>query len=230
MAEWRRNPDAPLLHPWDRARIAAPISSSSTLPAPHIFNPPTTSVPNTSSPQPAKSTESLVTKRYAREATTDQRQAASAGKLVEVDLGPQARLENIRRTEAALKRMMGGDTVAVEEESGKGKKRDHGQRGVKRRNSRDEERDRKVEEFMKQAPVYHFELEKSAPESDQPTDEVMAEQFQREFLETLENQRIRKPPVPTGAKGAEERAKGPKLGGSRSARAMMKAKEEEAKR
>jgi hypothetical protein len=51
-------------------------------------------------------------KRSFLEATAEERQAASAGRLVEVDLGPEARMENIRRTEEALNRLRAGSAAA----------------------------------------------------------------------------------------------------------------------
>lgn len=168
----------------------------------------------------------------AKDATAEERQAASIGKLVEVDLGPEATLENIRRTEAAIKRMMGIETGPDNDEAqNKGRKRGRRGQPLKRRNSADQERDKKIEAFMKDAPLFHFDVERPAPEPEQPTDDVLAEQFQREFLESQENMRIqKKPQEKAGAKGVEDRAKGPKLGGSRSARAQMREKEEKEKK
>ena len=67
---------------------------------------------------------------------------------------------------------------------------------------------------------------------DQAADDRIAEQFRREFLDALNTRSNRKKPpaVPPG-KGAEvEKAKGPKLGGSRNARAAMRAQEEASKK
>jgi hypothetical protein len=61
----------------------------------------------------------------------------------------------------------------------------------------------------------------------------VAARFEKEFLEAQEsNARVaRNPKIPPGGKGAvDDRAKGPKLGGSRSARAQMRAKEEAEKK
>jgi hypothetical protein len=52
------------------------------------------------------------------------------------------------------------------------------------------------------------------------TDEAFYEQFRREY-ENQESSKQRKPPPPPTAKGVKEPPKGPKLGGSRSARAAM---------
>lgn len=81
-----------------------------------------------------------------------QRQPAALGKLHEIDLGPDATLTNIARTEAAKRRLEGG-TSEVEEQSGKvrlgrdGKPR----RNRRRRNSDDIKRDKLVEEVMKES-------------------------------------------------------------------------------
>jgi hypothetical protein len=62
---------------------------------------------------------------------------------------------------------------------------------------------------------------------DQAADDRIAEDFRREFMDAV-SQRQRKMPAPLPARGAggkkteEELMKGPKLGGSRSARAAMR--------
>lgn len=57
-------------------------------------------------------------------------------------------------------------------------------------------------------------------------DEALVEQFRQEFLESIESRQQRKPIAP--AHGVKEAPKGPKLGGSRSARAAMQAQREQA--
>jgi hypothetical protein len=94
--------------------------------------------------------------RNVRDATADERQAASMGKLVEVDLGPEKRLENIRRTEEAVRKMILEKAgLNAEEEMSTSKKGGRGPRGIKRRNSADLARDRKVDELMRAAPGKH---------------------------------------------------------------------------
>ena len=79
------------------------------------------------------------------------RQAAGLGKLHEVDLGEEARQRNISLTEAAKRRLEGGEPM--EEIVGKvrlgrdGKPR----RGRKRRGSEDIKRDKLVEEVLKES-------------------------------------------------------------------------------
>ena len=57
-------------------------------------------------------------------------------------------------------------------------------------------------------------------------EEALVEQFRQEFLDSIESRQQRKPAVP--AHGVKEAPKGPKLGGSRSARAAMQAQREQA--
>lgn len=57
-------------------------------------------------------------------------------------------------------------------------------------------------------------------------EEALVEQFRQEFLDSIETRQQRKPAVP--AHGVKEAPKGPKLGGSRSARAAMQAQREQA--
>lgn len=70
-------------------------------------------------------------------------------------------------------------------------------------------------------------METSAqPGTDEAADERIAEEFRREFMDAMaerRNQR-RKAPAPPARPGAkqEEVLKGPKLGGSRNARAAMR--------
>lgn len=79
------------------------------------------------------------------------RQPAALGRLHEFDLGPDSTLRNIARTEAAKRRLEGGDTE-LEEERGKVPLRRNGKpwRGRKRRNSDDIKRDKLVEEVMRE--------------------------------------------------------------------------------
>jgi hypothetical protein len=73
------------------------------------------------------------------------------GKLHEVDLGPEARAANIKRTETAIRRMEG---KAVEDDGPKddarpGKRRRR--RWHERRNSEDERRDKLVDAVLAEA-------------------------------------------------------------------------------
>jgi len=76
------------------------------------------------------------------------------GKLQEIDLGLDAKLRNIERTEAATRRLEGGEIVEGEETRNRGKIRlgrdGKPWRGRKRRNSEDIKRDKLVEEVLKE--------------------------------------------------------------------------------
>lgn len=79
--------------------------------------------------------------------------------------------------------------------------------------------------------VDYFDEDKPAPKplnADQDADDALAEQFRREFLDSIDSRNQRKPAPPPGPKGAKDQPKGPKLGGSRSARAAMRLQEEQA--
>ena len=80
------------------------------------------------------------------------RQPAALGKLLEIDLGPDATLNNIARTEAAKRRLEGGE-VEPEEGAQKPRLRKDGKpwRGRRRRNSQDLKRDKLVEEVLRES-------------------------------------------------------------------------------
>lgn len=88
---------------------------------------------------------------------------------------------------------------------------------------------------MKAVEVYEKPEEATGGTGDdEDADERMAEAFRRDFMNQVEKQNSRKPQPPPsgpsrGAKGEQE-AKGPKLGGSRSARAAMRAQQEASKK
>lgn len=152
MREWRKNPEGPMPNPWDLIRTRDSARDSSTHASAHrslsSLNPPSLGLH-----APFEPSNTVSSTRMAKDATAEERQAASIGKLVEVDLGPEATLENIRRTEAAIKRMMGIETGPDNDEAqNKGRKRGRRGQPLKRRNSADQERDKKIEAFMKDAP------------------------------------------------------------------------------
>ncbi|KAF2008449.1 hypothetical protein BU24DRAFT_429304 [Aaosphaeria arxii CBS 175.79] len=165
--------------------------------------------------------------------TTDPRLAAGHGKLMEIDLGPEATAKNIERTEQARRRLEGHVEPDAEEPQGKvrlGKDGKPRKRWQKRRNSEDIRRDAMVEAVLRESKLEYFEEAKPAPKPTDPNrdaDDAIAEQFRLDFLESIENRHRRAAPPPN-AKGAKEHPKGPKLGGSRSARAAMRAQEEQA--
>lgn len=83
------------------------------------------------------------------------REPAAQGKLHEIDLGQEARLQNIARTEAATRRLAGDRSPSPDEEASSEKKRlgKDGKpwRGRRRRNSEDIKRDRLVEEVLRES-------------------------------------------------------------------------------
>ncbi|KAF2477709.1 uncharacterized protein BDR25DRAFT_299534 [Lindgomyces ingoldianus] len=160
----------------------------------------------------------------------DARLAAGMGKLQEVDLGPDAVTTNVERTEAAL-RFARGEAPPPQQETTNRKSRRR-RRQEKARNPEDVRRDQLVEQVLREAKLDYYDEEATAEEAsgvNQATDEVLAERFRREFLESLESRNPRKPAPPPTQKGAKEQQKpGRKLGGSRSARAAMRSQEEQA--
>lgn len=93
-----------------------------------------------------------------------QRQPAALGKLMEIDLGDEARDRNVKRTDKARRRL-GGEEVEEEEvvqKPGKVRLGPDGKpwRGRKRRGSDDVKRDRLVEEVMREnrrlCPIIFF--------------------------------------------------------------------------
>lgn len=156
------------------------------------------------------------------------------GKLHEVDLGEEVRMRNANMTEQARRRLAG---EAIEADGDGSRKRvrigKDGKpwRGRKRRGSDDVKRDQLVEDLMREnrLDVYDVpdQLEASGETGfDEAADEKIAEQFRREFMDAMSErrqQRRKAAPQPSrpGAK-QEEVLKGPKLGGSRNARAAMR--------
>ncbi|OOF90767.1 hypothetical protein ASPCADRAFT_10219 [Aspergillus carbonarius ITEM 5010] len=166
-----------------------------------------------------------------------QREPASLGKLHEIDLGHEAKLQNIARTEAATRRLAGDDgqyPIAGQESSSKmdpvgGDQRPW--RNRKRRTSEDIERDRLVEEVLRESKLDVYEGpedeegDDAGGEDGQAADDRVAEQFRREFLDAIQSRR--RVARTKNTKAAKPDApRGPKLGGSRSARAAMREMQE----
>ncbi|PMD39807.1 hypothetical protein L207DRAFT_529742 [Hyaloscypha variabilis F] len=167
--------------------------------------------------------------------TEVQRQPAALGKLLEIDLGDEARSKNVMRTEQA-RRKLDGEEVEDEVKPGKPGKVRLGRdgkpwRGRKRRGSDDVKRDKLVEEVLRENRLEIYEepvVESQAINDDQAADDRIAEAFRKEFMDAVSARQRKKtapaqPPARTaGGKKEEEVLKGPKLGGSRSARAAMR--------
>ena len=83
-----------------------------------------------------------------------QREPATLGKLHEIDLGQENRLRNIARTQAATRRLAGDDKDPQEPPpTTEGKKSGHSR---KERSSQDIERDRLVEEVLRESRRMYF--------------------------------------------------------------------------
>ncbi|KAK6537678.1 hypothetical protein TWF694_011852 [Orbilia ellipsospora] len=151
---------------------------------------------------------------------------ATLGKLQEIDLGAESTRKNVERTEEAKRRMEAGEPLKeIEPEDPKKKKR-----GKRRRNSIDIERDKLVEEVLKESRLDIYEEpdptanKTQAEEDEYAADDRIAEQFRREFMDAL-NARRRGRTNHNKKKDDPKRPRGPKLGGSRAARAAMRESE-----
>ncbi|KAK8236817.1 hypothetical protein HDK77DRAFT_300049 [Phyllosticta capitalensis] len=157
-----------------------------------------------------------------------ERQPAGMGKLQEIDLGEEVTRMNAQRTQEATRKLQSGELVEPTDERFSGR----GRRGRKRRTSEDIKRDKIVEDILKESMLDNIydrtELQAAETNDDQAADDRIVEQFRRDFMEAVQTRNKRNPPpAPVGKGGkVEERPKGPKLGGSRSARAAMRAMEE----
>ena len=151
--------------------------------------------------------------------TRPEARGATLGKLHEVDLGEEAKQRNIARTQAAL-------TTPAGDEHEHGHGHHHARR---RRNSQDVERDRLVEEVLKETRLDLYNESAgsgvSGDEDEGAADDKIAEKFRKEFIDAILSKRRRRgadPKVKGGKKEDKKRPKGPKLGGSRMARAQMR--------
>ncbi|GES62694.1 hepatocellular carcinoma-associated antigen 59-domain-containing protein [Aspergillus terreus] len=166
------------------------------------------------------------------------REPASMGKLHEIDLGQEARLHNIARTEEATKRLVRdeADVSSADDKAPSTEKTDKPWRGRKRRTSEDIKRDRLVEEVLRESKLDVYdepeEEDMAVGGDDQAADDRVAEQFRRDFLDAIQSRRrIARAKTTTTSKTAKPEApKGPKLGGSRSARAAMREMQEKSAR
>jgi len=101
----------------------------------------------------------------------------------------------------------------------------------KRRNSEDVKRDALVEEVLKESRLDMYDEPSPEPQQpagsgdgdDEAADEKIAEQFRKDFLAAMEMRRRHRAPGQPKPPG-EAAHRGPKLGGSRSARAAMREK------
>ncbi|TID22349.1 Nucleoporin [Venturia nashicola] len=161
-------------------------------------------------------------------------EAVFAGKLVEVELGQGAEQKSSARTKKEPRKR-----------SGLGPDGKPWRSRMQRRNSADLARDSFVDQVLGETVVQFTEADKpdayqgftieeqdyadQITRNDQAIDELVAAKWRNNYLAAqADGKVVRKvPPPPGGAKG-EERSKGPKLGGSRMARAQMRLQEEKA--
>ncbi|KAE9970328.1 hypothetical protein EG327_010304 [Venturia inaequalis] len=159
--------------------------------------------------------------------------AVFAGKLVEVELGEAVERKTTSKKKEARKR------------PGLGPDGKPWRSRTQRRNSADLARDQFVEQVLRETDVQFTEADKpdayqdftmeeqdyadQIMRDDQAIDELVAAKWRNNYLAAqADGKMVRKvPPPPGGAKG-EDRPKGPKLGGSRMARAQMRLQEEKA--
>jgi hypothetical protein len=176
---------------------------------------------------------------------------AAVRQLDEVDLGTSAHHLNLARTQAALERVKAGQAPFEDEvKPPRPRKPRTGRDGKplrprpkKRRNSEDIARDALVEQFLHEhkLDMYDSSAVESAhaaaaatvaakaggataaayDDNDDDADERFAEQFRQEFMDAMAEKRNKTKPAPQAKGAAATEPRGPKLGGSRSARAKM---------
>ncbi|KAK4099736.1 hypothetical protein N658DRAFT_429061 [Parathielavia hyrcaniae] len=160
------------------------------------------------------------------------------GRLLEIDLGDEARARNIEMTERARRRLQGQiDEEEAEEGKGRPRKVRLGRDGKplrprNRRGSDDIKRDQLVEAFLSEnrLDIYDTQSDQAAntvavEAEEGAADERIAEEFKRDFMDAMAQRNRRRRTAHAakpGAKSQEEILRGPKLGGSRNARAAMR--------
>ncbi|KAK7417950.1 hypothetical protein QQX98_004252 [Neonectria punicea] len=161
--------------------------------------------------------------------------AVMQGKLMEIDLGDEARDTNVARTERVIQH--GGSSVPGEDggQGRRAKKPRLGRDGKpwRPRNRRPSDaimRDQIVEEVLRESrlDVYEAPVDASSKptgtDEDGAADDRLAEEFRRQFLDDVAQRQLKKkkPTAQAARPGAEDVLKGPKLGGSRNVRAAMR--------
>lgn len=170
-----------------------------------------------------------------------QRAPTTMGQLLEIDLGEEARLRNAHRTEMA-RRKAAGESIDLDESLHPPPKPRLGRggkpwRGRKRRGSDDMQRDALVDAILHEnrLEIYESVATSSAKETEGlANDDTVAETFRKDWEEASSHallqrqQQISEKAAKEKKKGGAEKTeeelymKGPKLGGSRSARAAMR--------
>jgi hypothetical protein len=173
------------------------------------------------------------------------KQPAGAGKLHEIDLGPDATRLNILKTQAAAARINDQGVYVQEPEPPPGGRKAKFRRGRRqRRTSEDLQRDSLVETILAEAkresrdPFFaaNLAVDMYAQPEEPPSrhvqgDDLLVDEFTREFNDTLQNRnQARKTVAAAAQKVGDAKSKGPKLGGSRNARAAIHRAKEAAKK
>ncbi|KAM7222287.1 Hepatocellular carcinoma-associated antigen 59 domain containing protein [Rhypophila decipiens] len=164
------------------------------------------------------------------------------GRLMEIDLGEEARARTAAMTERAKRRLQGEDVLDEEEHDSQSKKVRLGPDGKpwrsrNRRGSDAIKRDQLVEEFLSEnkldvsyitAEQAGYLQEGEGEDEEVAADDRIADEFRRQFMDAMsQRHRRRKPAInakPAVKQTNEEILRGPKLGGSRNARAAMRDK------
>ncbi|QSZ35358.1 hypothetical protein DSL72_008228 [Monilinia vaccinii-corymbosi] len=170
-----------------------------------------------------------------------QRAPTTMGQLLEIDLGEEARVRNAHRTELA-RRKAAGESIDLEESAQPPLKPRLGRdgkpwRGRKRRGSDDIQRDALVDAILHENRLEIYEPISSSSSKQTEglaNDDTIAETFRKDWEEASSHallqrqqqmsERAAKEKKKAGQEKTEEELymKGPKLGGSRSARAAMR--------
>ncbi|KAM0353528.1 hypothetical protein ACHAPU_001540 [Fusarium lateritium] len=148
------------------------------------------------------------------------------GQLVEIDLGDHGNASRTGRTAQ-------GDGIADGERKAKKPRLRRDGKPWRPRNRRDSDalkRDQIVDEILREARLDLYEptpeqtSSTAGADQDGAADERLAEEFRQQFLEDVAERQLRKKKAANQAArpGTEEVLKGPKLGGSRNARAQMR--------
>ncbi|RKF81942.1 putative mrna splicing factor rna helicase protein [Golovinomyces cichoracearum] len=197
------------------------------------LTPSTTCLPNLVTPAESKENEAPKIK-----GTIVPRQPATLGMLQEIDLGDEAREQNVKMTERATRRL-DGEMTEDEKEAGtsrkKGRKKRPGKDGKnwwgrKGRRGDDIKRDQLVDQVLRENRLEIYKepiMQPSLIQTDQAADDRIAEAFRREFMDNASaRQRKKNSSNQAQARGQsgkkDDFLKGPKLGGSRSARAAVR--------
>ncbi|KAM7197614.1 hypothetical protein V8F20_006504 [Naviculisporaceae sp. PSN 640] len=160
------------------------------------------------------------------------------GRLMEIDLGEEARARTAAMTERARRRLQGEDVNDDEANDSHPKKVRLGPDGKpwrprNRRGSDDIKRDQLVEELLSEnrvdmSYITSDQYGQQAGEEEEAADDRIADEFRRQFMDAMSQRHRRRRPAinakPTAKQSTEEYLKGPKLGGSRNARAAMRDK------